>query len=112
MTENEQMIETTLGAVLTHTTGVLLDEMDEVWILQDAIVGRPLMTHERTDMFAPNATLTRDFLLRQFPLLAEAQPPKLSGKDECLAWVASVSAHTGYPLRLTIDAPTFPPKKN
>lgn len=102
-----------LGAILTMTTGVMLTEVDDAFALQDFIVGRPLMTHERIDKpkfqgiplsEETNATDTKDVLLRQFPALAEAYPPPITGetRDEkmaaCLAWVASVSEHTGIPV--------------
>lgn len=102
--------ETTLGAVLTFTTGILLADLDDAWPLQDFILGYPLLTHERTDMFAPNATATERALLRQFPQLAEAHPPAIVGetyeqkKAACEAWVRSVSEHTGIPLNVTVTS--------
>lgn len=92
--------KTTLAAVLTHTTGIMVADLDDAWPLQDFIVGRPLWTHERGSANDISATL-----LAQFPRLAEAQPPKITTKAEADAWVADVSAHAGYPLTVTVTRP-------
>lgn len=112
-TTTEQTYTTSLGAILTMTTGIMLTEVDDAFALQDFVVGRPLMTHERIDRpkfqgitlsEATNATDTTEALLRQFPALAEAVPPLITGdtRDEkmaaCMAWVEQVSAHTGIPV--------------
>lgn len=89
--------ETTLAAVLMHTTGIMVADLDDAWPLQDFVVGKALWTHERG-----SANDISAFLLAQFPRLAEAHPPKISTKDEADAWVAEVSAHTGYPLSVTV----------
>lgn len=92
-----ETMTTTLGAVLMHTTGVMVANLDEAWRLQDFIVGRALWTHERgseNDVSAP--------LLAQFPALGEAHPPALSTWEEADAWVRSVSAHTGLPMSVEV----------
>ena len=89
---------TTLGAVLSITTGKLVAPLDEVYELQDFLVGRPLMTHERFQDAEPQI----DYLLRLFPRLAEAEPPltweRVNGSAEvhCRRWVAQVAAHIGW----------------
>lgn len=87
-----------LGAILSITTGRLVAPLDEMYALQDFIVGRSLMTHERTIGWGRQ----RDALLKQFPRLAEAEAPDFSvvPRDEveaaCRAWVASVAEHIGW----------------
>ena len=88
--------KTTLGAVLALVTGTLVCPLDEMYELQDFLVGRPLMTHERTVGWDRQ----RDALLKQFPRLAECEAPDFSTATDvraaCLAWVAEVAAHVGW----------------
>ena len=97
-------MQATLAGVLGNTTGVLLSDLDEMYDVQDFIVGRSLMTHERIDAIYD----VTDVLVRQFPRLAEASPPPLKRatveetQAACTAWVESVSAHTGYPMILEL----------
>lgn len=93
-----ETMTTTLGAVLMHTTGIMVAELDDAWPLQDFIVGRPLWTHERGSANDISASL-----LAQFPALAEAHPPKITSWAEADAWVRSVSAHTGLPMRVEVS---------
>ena len=89
-----------LGAILSHTTGRMLAELDEMWELQDHMVGRMLFTHERArDEFDCTPAL-----LVQFPELAEAEPPDDFPVDPTTgdkrpavqAWVAAVAEHVGW----------------
>ena len=95
-----ETMTTTLGAVLSHTTGILLADIDEVFPLQDFVIGRPLWTHERGTSYSENNIAAP--LLAQFPALAEAHPPKITTRAEAEAWVASVSEHTGVPLTVEV----------
>lgn len=94
----------TLAGVLGNTTGILLSDLSEMYDVQDFLVGRSLMTHERIDPENDVTTL----LLAQFPLLAEAQPPPLkratveATQAACTAWVWDVAAHTGYPMQVEV----------
>ena len=88
---------TSLHAVLMHTTGIMVAELDEAWPLQDFIVGRPLLTHERGSANDISAAL-----LAQFPALAEAHPPKIKSWAEADAWVRSVADYTGLPLQVEV----------
>lgn len=90
-----------LGAILTHTTGRLVSDLYEAYDVQDFIVGRPMLTHER---IAPDAEVTAR-LLAMLPELAEAQPPDWSFTDAdtneqrmavIQSWVDQVAAHVGY----------------
>lgn len=87
-----------LGAVLSMTTGTLVASVDETFALQDFLVGRPLMTHERI-IGADEQTAA---LLLQFPRLAEAEAPDFSlippdqRESACRQWVAKVAAHVGF----------------
>lgn len=95
-------IQTTLAAVLTHTTGILVAPMDDAWPLQDYVVGldRGLMTHERAN---PHVDIEAD-LLAQFPRLAEAVPAPGTITDQSTAdaWVAAVSRRTGVPMEVEV----------
>lgn len=88
----------TLGAILSVTTGVLVAPLDETFALQDFLVGRSLMTHERV-LKADEQTQA---LLEQFPRLAEATAPDFSAvprdrvEQACRDWVASVAEHVGW----------------
>jgi len=94
----------TLAGVLGNTTGVLLSNLDEMHAVQDFIVGRPLMTHERIDGIYDVTPV----LLAQFPRLAEAEPPSLKRNTlaetmaACTVWVESVSRHSGYPMQVEV----------
>lgn len=87
-----------LGAILSVKTGVLLCPLDEFYALQDFLVGRPLMTHERI----VGNDRQEAALLAQFPQLAEAEPPDFSAvprdqvEGRVRAWVDSVAAHVGW----------------
>lgn len=97
-TEKAQTYRATLGAILSITTGKLLAPLDEFYGLQDFMVGRPLMTHERTTGWDRQT----EALLRQFPRLAEVTVPPFtadaSGSKEASvrAWVASVGDYLGW----------------
>lgn len=95
---------TTLGAVLTHTTGRMLAPLEEFYDLQDFVVGSHLLTHERT--YRENDITAR--LLIQFPELAEAHPPEgLDSWAKCHAWVISVAEHIGWSTT-TVNGVGFP----
>lgn len=87
-----------LGAILSITTGRLVSSLDDLYALQDFLVGRSLMTHERIVGWE----LQTSALLDQFPRLAEAEAPDFSviprGEVEsaCRAWVDSVADHIGW----------------
>jgi len=89
---------TTLGAVLSIVTGKLVCPLSELYELQDFLVGRPLMTHERTTGWDRQTAA----LLEQFPRLAEVEAPDFSVYDSvdveaaCRTWVGSVAAHIGW----------------
>lgn len=87
-----------LGAILSVKTGVLLCPLDEFYALQDFLVGRNLMTHERIVGHDRQV----DALLEQFPQLAEADAPDFSAVPRADveaavgAWVAGVAEHVGW----------------
>jgi hypothetical protein len=93
---------TTLAAVLTHTTGIMVTTADDAWVLQDYVVGldRGLMTHERIN---PHVNIEAD-LLAQFPRLAEAVPAPgaITDEETAGAWVAAVSRRTGVPMTVEV----------
>lgn len=93
---------TTLAAVLTHTTGILVASLDDAWPLQDYVVGldRGLLTHER---FNPHVNIEAD-LLAQFPALAEAVPApgQITSAETAAAWVEAVSRRTGIPMEVEV----------
>lgn len=87
-----------LGAILSVKTGVIVCPLDEMYALQDFLVGRPLMTHERII----GNDLQTAALVEQFPRLAEADAPDFSEvprdrvEAACNAWVAEVAEHVGW----------------
>lgn len=87
-----------LGAILSIITGKLVCPLDELYALQDFLVRRPLMTHERAEGWESQT----EALLRQFPRLAEVEAPDFSivprsdVEVACRAWVADVAAHVGW----------------
>lgn len=87
-----------LGAILALITGKLVAPLDDLYDLQDFIVGRALMTHERTTGWDRQCAA----LLEQFPQLAEAVAPDFSDvapadrEAACRAWVDSVAEHIGW----------------
>lgn len=93
-----------LGAVLSIVTGTLVCPLDELYELQDFLVGRPLMTHERTTGWERQTGA----LLQQFPRLAEVEAPDFSGCTDkrvaCLAWVDQVAAHVGWSEADVVEA--------
>lgn len=98
MSETTTPHRATLGAILSITTGKLVAPLDELYALQDFIVGRSLMTHERPIGWDKQTAA----LLEQFPQLAEAEAPDFSvvPRDQieqaCRTWVASVAEHVGW----------------
>ena len=109
-TPKHDYLTATLAGVLGNTTGILLSDLGEMYDVQDFLVGRSLMTHERID---PDNDVSA-LLLAQFPLLAEAEPPPLkratveATQAACTAWVWSVSTHTGYPTVVRVQRPRLP----
>lgn len=98
MTETTATHRASLGAILSVLTGVLVCPLDEMYDLQNFLVGRDLMTHERI----VGNDRQEAALLAQFPRLAEATPPDFSAipradvEDACRAWVDSVAEHIGW----------------
>lgn len=93
-----QTHRSTLGAILSVKTGVLLCPLDEFYALQDFLVGRNLMTHERIVGHDRQVAA----LLEQFPQLAECEPPDFTNlpqervEDYVRAWVGTVADHVGW----------------
>jgi len=94
-----------LAAVLSNVHDVLVCTLDEAYALQDFLVGRPLMTHERVSEEADQGSVAT--ILAVLPELAEAAPPGggWSFPDDmpveqrkaiCEAWVAEVAEYVGY----------------
>lgn len=84
---------TTLGALLTHSTGILLEEIDIAWDFQDFVVGSALMTHERVH---PENNI-RMRVLSAYPQLMSMNPPTIHNEDDARLWVELVSEETGIP---------------
>lgn len=98
MTDQPTTHRASLGAILSVKTGVLLCPLDDFYALQDFLVGRPLMTHERIVGHDRQVAA----LLEQFPQLAESEAPDFTAvpKDQVEqavgAWVAGVAEHVGW----------------
>lgn len=87
---------TTLGALLSHTTGILLDTVDNVFELQDFVIGASLYTHERTG----SSNNIRMQILSEYPKLMGMEPPKITTEEDARLWVQLVSEETGLPLEI------------
>lgn len=104
---------TTLAAVLTHTTGIMLmpgGGPDPGWTdLQDYVAGievdanAPAPHLMSVDRIRKDLDITAD-LLAQFPRLAEAVPAPglITSYATAEAWVAAVSRHTGVPMEVEV----------
>lgn len=89
-----ETMTTTLGALLTHSTGILLEEIDIAWDFQDFVVGYPLMTHQRVH---PENNI-RMQVLSAYPQLMSMNPPTINSETDGRLWVELVSEETGIPL--------------
>lgn len=104
---------TTLAAVLTHTTGVMLmpnGGSDLGWTaLQDYVVGieidadAPAAHLISANRIRSDLDIAAD-LLAQFPRLAEAVPAPglITSAGTAAAWVQAVSKRTGIPMEVEV----------
>jgi hypothetical protein len=98
MAEQTTPYRATLGAILTITTGTMVSPLKEFYGLQDFLVGRSLLTHERTTGWDRQ----KDALLQQFPDLVGVSAPEFltdatgSKEASARAWVDSVAAELGW----------------
>lgn len=81
-----------LGDILTVSTGVLLTSMDSVYYILNHMTQDDLFTHQ----LLIASPIMRDELLRQLPFLDRVDKPVgLRTREQCDAWIASVSAVYG-----------------
>ena len=104
-------MEVSLAAVLMHTTGVVVADVDEAFLLQDYVLGVSLdadapAAHLFSSKRASTANDIEADLLAQFPLLAGCAPERgsITSPEDAIAWVGEVSEHTGYPMRVTVKS--------
>lgn len=77
-----------LGDILTVSTGTLVSSMDGVHHILNHMTQDNLFTHQ----ILIASPIMRDELIRQLPFLGQVEKPEeLRTREECDAWVASVS---------------------
>lgn len=77
-----------LGDILTVSTGTLVSSMDGVHHILNHMTQDNLFTHQ----ILIASPIMREELIRQLPFLGQVEKPEgLSTREECDAWVASVS---------------------